>query len=112
MLLCNHSKIHSFHILIQGSIHWALLLPFITHTPHRVQCIGAHLAFSPFVFRFSDFVKSGTEAYVLGASASVVKKGAPILESEKIRIVVRGREREGMMPLEEESAFIVNVLVL
>ena len=57
-------------------------------------------------------MKSGTEAYVLGASASVVKKGAPILESEKIRIVVRGREREGMMPLEEESAFIVNVLVL
>ena len=57
-------------------------------------------------------MKTGTEAYVLGASASVVKKGAPILESEKIRIVVRGREREGMTPSEEEFAFIVNVLML
>ena len=41
-------------------------------------------------------MKTGTEAYVLGSAATASKKGAPILEAEKIRIVVgeRWRERE------------------
>ena len=45
-------------------------------------------------------MKTGTEAYVLGAAA-VARKGSPVRDTEKIRIVVRKR-REGKQGREGE----------